>query len=216
MTPAESRQLASLIQTFSPSEKADFYYFTIVEKQDPVAYVARMRKHSLVALIKASFAGDRSAAGRYAAQQRWQGHVKDATTSARARDLTQKLKDYFGKNKAEYEVSEGRQDVEHKKTVDRKDGRSPNNDTQLEIIAEMQGFTSLPKVVSSSEIDELEKQGWTIAYRGVNGGAGENEKGNEVLYSGTEIAEQFRTGGYFAGEGIYGNGIYFATDRKTA
>lgn len=76
MTPAESRQLASLIQTFSPIEKADFYYFTMVERQDPVAYVARMRKHTLVDLIKASFAGDRSAAGRYAAQQRWKGHAK--------------------------------------------------------------------------------------------------------------------------------------------
>ena len=29
-----------------------------------------------VALAKASFAGDRSAAGRYAAEQRWKGHVK--------------------------------------------------------------------------------------------------------------------------------------------
>jgi hypothetical protein len=76
MTPAESRQLASLIQTFSPSEKADFYYFTIVEKQDPVAYVARMRKQSLVDLIKASFGGDRSAAGRYAAEQRWKNNKK--------------------------------------------------------------------------------------------------------------------------------------------
>lgn len=175
-----------------------------------------LEKAQFQALIEKGRFASRSEAGRYAANQRWQGHVKDANTSAQARDLTQKLKDYFGKNKAEYEISEGRQDIEHKKAVDRKNGRSPNNDTQLEIIADMQGFTSLPKVVSSSEIDELEKQGWTIAYRGVNGGAGENEKGNEVLYSGTEIAEQFRTGGYFAGEGIYGNGIYFATDRKTA
>ena len=76
MTPAESRELASLIQTFSPIEKADFYYFTLVERQDPVAYVARMRKQSLVDLIKASFSGDRSAAGRYAAQQRWKNHQK--------------------------------------------------------------------------------------------------------------------------------------------
>ena len=34
------------------------------------------RKMSLVDLIKASFAGDRSAAGRYAAQQRWKNHQK--------------------------------------------------------------------------------------------------------------------------------------------
>ena len=30
----------------------------------------------LVDLIKASFGGDRSAAGRYAAEQKWKGHVK--------------------------------------------------------------------------------------------------------------------------------------------
>ena len=34
------------------------------------------KKMSLVDLIKASFAGDRSAAGRYAAQQRWKNHQK--------------------------------------------------------------------------------------------------------------------------------------------
>lgn len=31
---------------------------------------------SLAELIKASFGGDRSAAGRYAAEQRWKGHQK--------------------------------------------------------------------------------------------------------------------------------------------
>ena len=76
MTPTQSRELASLIQTFSPSQKADFYYFTIVQNQDPIAYVAQMQKHSLVDLIKASFGGDRSAAGRYAAEQRWKGNRK--------------------------------------------------------------------------------------------------------------------------------------------
>jgi len=35
-----------------------------------------LKKQSLVDLIKASFAGDRSAAGRYAAEQRWKGHAK--------------------------------------------------------------------------------------------------------------------------------------------
>ena len=178
--------------------------------------VDAFRQQLLVGMIKASFAGDRSAAGRYAAEQRWKGHVKDATTSAQVRDRTQELQPYFGRTKAEYQVSKGRTDIELKKAADRKNGRSPNNDTQLEIIADMQGFTGLPRVVSSDEMDRLEKEGWTIAYRGVSDGVGENEKGNEVLYSSREIAEQFRTGEYFAGQGIYGNGIYFASDEKTA
>lgn len=37
-----------------------------------------LKKHSLVDLIKASFGGDRSAAGRYAANMRWRGQAKVA------------------------------------------------------------------------------------------------------------------------------------------
>lgn len=44
MTPKESRELASLIQTLSPIEKADFYYFTIVKNQDPAKYIKEMNK----------------------------------------------------------------------------------------------------------------------------------------------------------------------------
>ena len=44
MTPKESRELASLIQTFSPAEKADFYYFTIVKNQNPFEYIKGMNK----------------------------------------------------------------------------------------------------------------------------------------------------------------------------
>jgi len=44
MTPKESRKLASLIQTFSPAEKADFYYFTIVKNQNPFEYIKDMNK----------------------------------------------------------------------------------------------------------------------------------------------------------------------------
>jgi hypothetical protein len=44
MTPKESRELASLIQTFSPAEKADFYYFTIVKNQNPAEYIKGMNK----------------------------------------------------------------------------------------------------------------------------------------------------------------------------
>ena len=70
MTPSQSRELASLIQTFSPAQKADFYYFTIVKNEDPMAYISNMEK--------ASFGGDRSAAGRYAANMRWQGQGQKA------------------------------------------------------------------------------------------------------------------------------------------
>ena len=52
------------------------------------------KKQSLVDLLKASFGGDRSAAGRYAAQQRWKGHVKDATKPAtRGRRMAEKFQE---------------------------------------------------------------------------------------------------------------------------
>lgn len=98
MTPTQSRELASLIQTFSPSQKADFYYFTIVERQDPIAYVAQMRKHSLIDLLKASFGGDRSAAGKYAAEQRWKGNrKKDKPKTERKKKQPDNLDPRLGK-----------------------------------------------------------------------------------------------------------------------
>jgi len=75
MTPTQSRQLASLVQTFSPKQKADFYYFTMVLDQDPLAYLS-----DDVQMLKVSFGGDRSEAGRYAANQRWQGQKKLETS----------------------------------------------------------------------------------------------------------------------------------------
>lgn len=45
-------------------------------------------KAALVELIKASFGGDRSAAGRYAAEQRWKGHAK-TNESREYRELDQ-------------------------------------------------------------------------------------------------------------------------------
>jgi len=48
---------------------------------------------ALYSLEKASFGGDRSAAGRYAAEQRWKGHVKVESPSADAASL--QLKEEF-------------------------------------------------------------------------------------------------------------------------
>jgi hypothetical protein len=62
-------------------------------------------------------------------------------------------------------------------------------------------------------MDKLEKQGWTIAYRGIQDIEQEGDLG---ILSGEELAEQFRTGEYFAGFGTSGNGIYFAKDEGVA
>jgi hypothetical protein len=173
--------------------------------------VDAFRQQLLVGMIKASFAGDRSAAGRYAANMRWQGHVRDATKPAQARDLTEELKDYFGTNTEEYKKSQGYKDI-RQKLIDKQSKGTGIGDLQLEVIADKQGFSGLPKVVSSEEMDRLEKEGWTIAYRGIADSYFEDM----IEHRAEDLAEQFRTGEYFAGVGTSGNGIYFALDEMVA
>lgn len=164
----------------------------------------------LAELIKASFSGDRSAAGRYAANIRWQGSgVK--REGSKAKDLTKELKNYFGTTYAEYLKSKGFKDV-RQKLIDNQSRNTENGDFQLELIADKQGFSAKPKIVTAQEMNELEKQGWTIAYRGVQDFS--DDGGTEI--KGEDLAEQFRTGEYFAGHGTSGNGIYFARDEMVA
>ena len=170
-----------------------------------------LKKQSLVDLIKASFAGDRSAAGRYAANMRWQRHVKDTTKLAQARDLTEELKDYFGTNTEEYKKSQGYKDI-RQKLIDKQSIATGVGDLQLEVIADMQGFSGLPKVVTSDEIDQLEQQGWVIAYRGIA-----DDYVDDILATpAKKLAQQFRTGEYFGGLGTTGNGTYFSSDERVA
>jgi hypothetical protein len=57
-------------------------YASEVIKSAMVADKEESRHQNLISFLKASFGGDRSAAGRYAAEQRWKGHKKaDATAS---------------------------------------------------------------------------------------------------------------------------------------
>ena len=165
-----------------------------------------------VLIEKASFGGDRSAAGRYAANMRWKGKTKGAVAeSKQARDLTQELKTYFGTTVEQYLKSEGYKDVQQK-LVDKQSIATDVGDLKLEVIADKQGFSGLPRVVSSDEMDQLEKQGWTIAYRGIT-----DDYEDDILATPAEkLAEQFRTGEYFAGLGTSGNGIYFAKDEMVA
>jgi hypothetical protein len=162
------------------------------------------KKQSLVKLLKASFGGDRSEAGRYAANVRWQGQRK----GVKAKDIRKELKTYFGATVNDYLKSQGYEDLRQKLITNQ--GRQ--GDFQLEMIAEKQGFSGKPKVVTAQEMDELEKQGWTIAYRGVQDF--KDEEGLET--KGEDLAEEFRTGEYFAGHGTSGNGIYFARDEMVA
>lgn len=130
-----------------------------------------------------------------------------------AQDITKDLASLFGKSKDEFEKSEGGK--EYKQRLD-KVPKGVGRDVQLEIIAEKQGFDGLPKVVSADEIERLRKEGWIIAYRGLSTTMVEGEDGKGTVVTAKQMADDFRSGKYFAGLGVHGNGINFALDRETA
>ncbi len=91
-------------------------------------------------------------------------------------------------------------------------GQHPNDDPQLAAIYAAQGFDGKPEVVSSDELDARIADGWRELWRGVQG----NHDGTSDHYSvagdyrppSGAYAEAFRTGDYWAGQGVRGNGTY--------
>jgi hypothetical protein len=128
-----------------------------------------------------------------------------------AKDITKQLGKLFGKDAQEFKKSDGGKEYNKRLSKIKNDVKT---DIQLEMIAEMQGFTGLPKVVSSLEMASLEKKGWTIAYRGIASIV--DTENDEVIVEAKDLADGFRKGDYFAGLGAHGNGIHFSLDRESA
>ena len=128
-----------------------------------------------------------------------------------AKDITKQLGKLFGKDALEFKKSDGGKEYNERLSKIKNDVKP---DIQLEMIAEIQGFTGLPKVVSSSEMTSLEKKGWTIAYRGIASIV--DTETDEVIIEAKDLADGFRKGDYFAGLGAHGNGIHFSLDRESA
>lgn len=77
-----------------------------------------------------------------------------------------------------------------------------SNDPLLEYIASKQGFTGLPEVVTRTEFEQrIAEPGHMELFRGIPQ---------------SDYVKQFRSGEYFGGQGIYGNGTYSSTDYWTA
>ena len=126
-------------------------------------------------------------------------------------DITEDMKTYFGKNLEEHLESKGYKEIMKRKENKIK-GKNEWENITLEIIAEKQGFAGKPKVVSSEEMTNLEKEGWTIAYRGI---------ANPKMYgpnlpTAEDFAEDFKNGDYYAGAGVTGDGIYLTTNYDLA
>jgi hypothetical protein len=73
-------------------------------------------------------------------------------------------------------------------------------DLILQDMAEEVGFHRKPTLLSKEKMDAYIQQGNRELFRGIGGRQGEAET----------YVEQFKTGEYFAGKGVYGNGIYTA------
>ncbi len=105
---------------------------------------------------------------------------------------------------------------------DRKKFAGKAADDRLAAIGAMQGFDDVPTVVSKKEMDRLLATGdYVEAWRGVKGaGSGYRAptRGGQVSSSkaAAQINEEFRSGPAFYGNGIFGNGYYFAADKNIA
>ena len=78
------KQVADFVTTIADL-RADhpIIVFAMAASSDVEKMKTTVRRDAMIAaaLAKASFGGDRSAAGRYAAEQRWKGHVKQSSES---------------------------------------------------------------------------------------------------------------------------------------
>lgn len=81
-------------------------------------------------------------------------------------------------------------------------------DLMLGEIYRVQGFDGLPTLVSRAEMDTLEKNG-ALSYRVYRGVISPADTPSLFV-------ENYRTGAYHPGTGIYGNGTYTATNREVA
>jgi hypothetical protein len=130
-----------------------------------------------------------------------------------APDIREEMSSYFGKDIDSYRNSEGYKDVKSRDEKRKADKQAYENHV-LEIVAEKQGFADTPKIVTPEEMQQLEKDGWTVAYRGIQDFSYGGDE--SVTRTSKELAEEFRTGNYHAGSGVDGDGIYLTTDYEVA
>lgn len=103
-------------------------------------------------------------------------------------------------------------------------GRAPKSataaDVDLKTIADLQGFSGLPEVVTKSEMAKLANSGnYTILYRGVKATRRSSSWSAAPLAgpkTAKQIQDEMRRGNAYYGVGVYGNGYYSTPSRSTA
>ena len=89
-------------------------------------------------------------------------------------------------------------------------------DATLEDIAKKQGFDGEADFVDQAEFDKIVADGGKVTYRGItdyHDGPGPDAN---YIQGETAITNEFAKGEYFAGNGVYGNGIYTSEDTSVA
>jgi len=84
---------------------------------------------------------------------------------------------------------------------------NPYEDNLLKALYVLKGFDALPEVLDDASFDEKIKGGDTLVYRGLS---------NTDKVFASQMADEFKTGDYFAGRGLYGNGTYASDKSGTA
>lgn len=96
-------------------------------------------------------------------------------------------------------------------------GQHPDDDPQLAGIYALQGFDGKPEVLSKAEMDARVAAGWTPLWRGVEGRRSDSSRhATDHLPTSGELADQFRDGPYWAGQGVRGNGTYLTPHLSVA
>lgn len=87
--------------------------------------------------------------------------------------------------------------------------KHPNDaDSLLKSMYQDQGFDGKPQLVTQAEYNKLSRQGKIHKiYRGMSAAAGR---------TGTDFANDYKTGDYFAGVGVFGNGTYASPKKGVA
>jgi len=181
------------------------------------------------AMRKVSFA-TRSEAGRYAANQRWKGNVKDKvagkaketkTVKPSGGDSTVALDKIFFVGGDRLKTNPKIQKLMDEMRAEQIAAGGTYGDNALELVAKHQGFDGEPKLVGTvDDLLEVQKRdGGTLVYRGVGNYSAEavlRARGDlpnqpeeaKVTLSAEQVSNTFKEGDYYGGWGMFGNGTY--------
>jgi len=123
------------------------------------------------------------------------------------KDITSELGKEYGTTSETKRAQELR--VEH-------EAPDTKGDPVMEDIAKRQGFDGKAEIVDQEEFDKIVADGGTVTHRGIADYYDAPGADAKYIQGETAITNEFAEGSYYAGNGVYGSGIYTSTDVSTA